>query len=135
MSSDLPQSSPSARRLSTNSPTSTHSEHPQSVTRSTSSMQTRIGMSPRQTNVGTLSGTTDRGPDSPTVSTRSDSPFSPGAVDRVFPMRSVVSVDPTATPMPHGDGEVNFLGVKLEPERGLAARREINLKEPRPRSE
>ncbi|KAI9806567.1 MAG: Light-sensor Protein kinase [Piccolia ochrophora] len=37
----------------------------------------------------------------------SDSPFSqlsPGVVDRVFPIRSVVSVDPTQTPMPRNEG-------------------------------
>ena len=91
-------------------------------------------MSPRQTNVSIFSGTTDHGPDSPTVSTRSDSPFSPGAVDRVFPIRSVVSVDSTATPMTHGEGEDRFLGMRLGPEGGLLARRGINLKEPRSRS-
>jgi light-regulated signal transduction histidine kinase (bacteriophytochrome)/CheY-like chemotaxis protein len=91
-------------------------------------------MSPRQTNVSIFSGTTDHGPDSPTVSTRSDSPFSPGAVDRVFPIRSVVSVDSTATPMTHSEGEDRFLGMRLGPEGGLLARRGINLMEPRSRS-
>jgi light-regulated signal transduction histidine kinase (bacteriophytochrome) len=91
-------------------------------------------MSPRQTNVSSFSGTTDNGPTSPTVSTRSASPFSPGAVDRVFPIRSVVSVDATATPTRRGDGEDHSPGTKLGLEGGLAARRRINLSESGSRS-
>ena len=97
-------------------------------------MQTRIGMPPQQTNVSIFSGATDDGPGSPTVPTRRDSPFSPGAVDRVFPIRSMVSVDSTATPMPRGEGEDHFPGMKLGLEGGRVARRGINLKESRSRS-
>lgn len=91
-------------------------------------------MSPRQTNVSIFSGATDDGPGSPTVPTRGDSPFSPGTVDRVFPIRSMVSVDSTATPMPRGEGEDHFPGMKLGLEGGRVARRGINLKESRSRS-
>ncbi|KAI9871254.1 MAG: hypothetical protein M1830_003140, partial [Pleopsidium flavum] len=44
---------------------------------------------------------------SPPITAKSDSPFgqlSPGNTDRVFPIRSVVSVDPTPTPLNRPDG-------------------------------
>jgi light-regulated signal transduction histidine kinase (bacteriophytochrome) len=91
-------------------------------------------MSPRQTNVSNFSGATDDGLSSPTVPTRGDSPFSLGTVDRVFPIRSMVSVDSTATPTPCGEGGDHIPGMKLGPEGGRVARRGINLKESRSRS-
>jgi light-regulated signal transduction histidine kinase (bacteriophytochrome)/DNA-binding response OmpR family regulator len=91
-------------------------------------------MSPRQTNVSIFSGAMDKRPGSPTSSTRGDSSFSPDTVDRVFPIRSVVSVDSNATPMPRADGEDHFPGMNLGLEGGLAARRGISRKDSRMRS-
>jgi light-regulated signal transduction histidine kinase (bacteriophytochrome) len=90
-------------------------------------------MSPRRTNVSIVSGATD-GPGSPTSPTRADSTFSPGTVDRVFPIRSVVSVDSNATPMPRAEGDDHFPGMNLGLEGNLAARRGIVQRETRTRS-
>ena len=44
-------------------------------------------------------------------STNRNSVLGPKATDRVFPVRSVVSVDPTATPMPRGESGDEFPGM------------------------
>ncbi len=52
---------------------------------------------------------------SPAASTRSDDAYSnlsPGSVDRVFPIRSAVTIDPTATPMPRGEMGSGLAGVR-----------------------
>jgi light-regulated signal transduction histidine kinase (bacteriophytochrome) len=91
-------------------------------------------MSPRQANVSTFSGATGSGHIPASPLNRADSSFSPGAIDRVFPVRSVVSVDTSATPMPHGEGEDHFPGMNLGLEGELAARRGIIPKETRTHS-
>ncbi|KAF2210815.1 hypothetical protein CERZMDRAFT_121668 [Cercospora zeae-maydis SCOH1-5] len=55
---------------------------------------------PRTNKHADLSGVSDR-PQSPSSST--DGQLSPAAADRVFPIRSVVSVDPTPTPLTRGE--------------------------------
>jgi len=47
---------------------------------------------------------------------------SPGSINRVFPIRSAVSIDPTATPMPRQEAD-EFPGMNLGIEGTLAARR------------
>ena len=127
MSSDQPQSASLLRRASTSSRTSISSDHGrpilQSVTRTASSKQTRIGMSSPQTNLNTFSEGSDNGSGSPTSYVSRDSSFSPGTVDRVFPIRSVVSVDSNATPMPRGEEEEHFPGMKMGLEGELATKR------------
>ncbi|KAL8860621.1 MAG: hypothetical protein Q9178_002974 [Gyalolechia marmorata] len=65
-------------------------------------------------------------------SSLSDSPFmNPSAEDRVFPIRSVVSVDPTQTPVPRSEqGEECFPGMAL-PRRSTAGSVEESYPTPR----
>ena len=65
-----------------------------------------------------LQGIDTYGTSSPIASPSSESPFgamSPAAADRVFPIRSVVSLDPTPTPKPSTDttGGDEFPGISL----------------------
>ena len=65
-----------------------------------------------------LQGNDKHGTNSPITSPSSESPFgamSPAATDRVFPIRSVVSVDPAPTPKPRMDPTVGdgFPGMSL----------------------
>ena len=83
-------------------------------------------MSPRQTTVSIFSGNNSEPPPPPTQSVKSDSPtavLSPGAVDRVFPVRSVVSVDHSATPLPPAE-QVNEFPFTLDHTGSIAARRD-----------
>ncbi len=66
---------------------------------------------PRTGSVSMFSGAADT-PTSP-VSGLRYSALSPEAMDRVFPVRSVVSVDPLATPMPRGDVGDGFLSMNV----------------------
>jgi len=50
---------------------------------------------------------------------------SPGSINRVFPIRSAVSIDPTATPLPRHEAD-EFPGMNLGIEGTLAARRGLN---------
>ena len=118
MSSDQPQSTSSSTI-----PSDHGNAILQSMTRTASSTQTRIGMSPRQTSLSIFSETTGNRPGSPTSVIRHDSSFSPGAVDRVFPIRSVVSVDSNATPMPRVEEEDHFPDMKPGLESELATMR------------
>jgi light-regulated signal transduction histidine kinase (bacteriophytochrome) len=81
-----------------------------------------IGTTPKTSTVSIFSGNTDS-PSTPTSGPR-DSALSPSATDRIFPVRSVVSVDPSATPMPRGDGGDGFPGLSLNEVRGLSKRRD-----------
>ncbi|EXJ91402.1 hypothetical protein A1O1_04514 [Capronia coronata CBS 617.96] len=42
-----------------------------------------------------------------------DPPMSPGSINRVFPIRSAVSIDPAATPLPRGEDGSGFPGMRL----------------------
>lgn len=75
---------------------------------------------PRTSSVSIFSGATDT-PSSPNLDPR-NSALSPKVADRVFPVRSVVSVDPTATPMPRGEGGDGFPDVSLNG--GIESRRQ-----------
>ncbi|KAK5412745.1 hypothetical protein LTR06_005716 [Exophiala xenobiotica] len=75
---------------------------------------TWIPIGPTQSPVSMFTGR-GHGPVSPAASTRSDdahSNLSPGSVDRVFPIRSAVTIDPTATPMPRGETGSGFPGMR-----------------------
>jgi hypothetical protein len=50
--------------------------------------------------------------------------MSPGTIDRVFPVRSVVSIDPTATPAPRLESSEGFPGMDLHMDSGIAERRQ-----------
>ena len=51
---------------------------------------------------------------SPSISRSEEasSALSPGSIDRVFPVRSAVSIDPVATPMPHTDSSGSYPGMR-----------------------
>lgn len=68
-----------------------------------------FGMTPRRSSVSIFSGASNA-PLSPTLGPKR-SPLSPEITDRVFPVRSVVSVDATVTPAPQGETEDEFPGV------------------------
>jgi light-regulated signal transduction histidine kinase (bacteriophytochrome) len=72
---------------------------------------TGVGKMPVTSSVSIFSGVKDPLP-SPTSSAK-NSALSPEATDRVFPVRSVVSVDPAATPMPRGESGDDFPGMSL----------------------
>ena len=55
-----------------------------------------------------------------------NSALSPGSIDRVFPIRSAVSIDPHATPMSRQESSDGFPGLRLSQDSGIAARREQN---------
>ncbi|KAF7505489.1 hypothetical protein GJ744_000736 [Endocarpon pusillum] len=79
-----------------------------------------IGMMPRTSSVSIFSGATDT-PSSSNLDPR-NSALSPKVADRVFPVRSVVSVDPTATPTPRGEGGDDFPDMSLNG--GIESRRQ-----------
>ena len=79
----------------------------------------------RQTSVSMFTGKVDLPPASPTSESLS-SALSPGSIDRVFPIRSVVSVDPHATPMVRQESGDEFPDLRLSHDSGIAARREQN---------
>jgi hypothetical protein len=61
-------------------------------------------------------------PRSPTQMSEVQSPLNPDAADRVFPVRSQVSVDPTPTPMVRGTGEEYPFGMTPSYEAGMLRR-------------
>ncbi|EXJ76324.1 uncharacterized protein A1O5_00832 [Cladophialophora psammophila CBS 110553] len=73
---------------------------------------TWIPIAPIQSHVSMFTGRSDTEPlISPSLSTNSDegkSTLSPGSINRVFPVRSTVSIDPVATPMPRMDSTSGF---------------------------
>jgi hypothetical protein len=74
-----------------------------------------------------FTGRTDPVPSSPAASNRSDgfaAALSPGSIDRVFPIRSAVSIDPTATPMARHESRDGFPGLRLNNESSIAQRRD-----------
>ena len=78
-----------------------------------------------------FTGRSDRDPPpaSPTWSQKSDGPgsvLSPGSIDRVFPVRSAVSIDPTATPMARGESGDGFPGFRVPNDSGTAGRRDTS---------
>lgn len=52
-----------------------------------------------------------------------DAVVSPGSIDRVFPVRSAVSIDPNATPMMRNEPNDGYPGMTLGGEAALASRR------------
>jgi light-regulated signal transduction histidine kinase (bacteriophytochrome) len=85
---------------------------------------------PRETSVSMFTGRTDR-PSSPSPSQGSNDPIStlsPGSIDRVFPIRSAVSIDPTATPMYRHESSDGFPGLRIGNDSGVARRRESTRK-------
>jgi len=112
----------SSRRASTESQHSQRSHAESFATQ----RQHMMPSGPRQASISMFTGRSDI-PPSPAHSVRSDGPssaFSPGSIDRVFPIRSAVSVDPFATPMIRNESADGFPGMNLGMEGGIAARRE-----------
>ncbi len=76
-----------------------------------------------------FTGRSDGPPPSPSTSSqRSDGPasaLSPGSIDRVFPIRSAVSIDPNATPMSRQESTDGFPGLRLD-DSSIASRREAS---------
>ncbi|KAL9113895.1 MAG: hypothetical protein Q9227_002029 [Pyrenula ochraceoflavens] len=71
----------------------------------------RLGMEPYKTSVSIFRGNnaaTAQDPPSPRSSVPTPGPLSPETADRVFPVRSVVSVDTNATPMPQANPGASF---------------------------
>ena len=81
-----------------------------------------IGEPAAQANVSMFTGERDKvSMPSSAFSQASDGPLSSNTQDRVFPIRSVVSVDPTATPMPRPSSDGGFPGMSVPPEATAAA--------------
>lgn len=78
---------------------------------------------PRQTSVSMFTGSNDKHPSSPSGYDNGGSVVSPGSIDRVFPIRSAVSIDPTATPMARGESSDGYPGMTLGAQGTIAARR------------
>ena len=73
-----------------------------------------------------FTGAVDQPPPSPICSHKSDgipSVMSPGSIDRVFPIRSAVSIDPNATPMARGESSDGFPGMDGASNAAFASRR------------
>lgn len=92
-------------------------------------------MRPKDTTVSMFSDGSVPQPRSPTISTGAEharaaaqgtphAPPSPTAADRVFPVRSVVSVDPNATPMQRGESGDGFPGLVLGHDGNTGPRRQ-----------
>ncbi|KIW29944.1 uncharacterized protein PV07_05728 [Cladophialophora immunda] len=77
---------------------------------------TWIPIAPIQSHVSMFTGRSDAEPPvSPSLSARSDEgklTLSPGSINRVFPVRSTVSIDPVATPMPRMDLAGGYPGMR-----------------------
>lgn len=89
-------------------------------------------VTPKETSISMFTGRTDR-PSSPTPSTGSNDPMSalsPGQIDRVFPIRSAVSIDPNATPMYRQESSDGFPGLRIGADSSVARRRESNRTAP-----
>ncbi len=56
------------------------------------------------------------------------SAMSPGSIDRVFPVRSAVSIDPAATPGPRYESNDGFPGMNLSMNSTIAERRQMAQK-------
>lgn len=85
-------------------------------------------MGPRTTSVSMFTGFGDmRGvpaaPPSPSSQFDGGAVVSPGSIDRVFPIRSAVSIDPSATPMTRNDVGEEYPGMSLGGEGTIAAAR------------
>ncbi|KAL9617604.1 MAG: hypothetical protein Q9160_007617 [Pyrenula sp. 1 TL-2023] len=80
----------------------------------------RLGLVPQQTDVSIFSGKKDQASISPKSLTRPSGPLSPEVPDRVFPVRSVVSVDPSATPQPQSFKDDFFAGFVPAQDRNLS---------------
>jgi light-regulated signal transduction histidine kinase (bacteriophytochrome) len=83
-------------------------------------------MGSKESPVSMFTGRSDHPPPSPTWSQKSGGHgaiLSTGSVDRVFPIRSAVSIDPTATPLPRGETGDGFPGMRLLSDAGTAGRR------------
>ena len=90
----------------------------------------RISMIPRQSPISMFTGRSDHDalPNSPTWPQKADGQGvrSPGTIDRVFPIRSAVSIDPTATPMARDESGDGFPGMRIPSDAGIAGRRETS---------
>jgi light-regulated signal transduction histidine kinase (bacteriophytochrome)/CheY-like chemotaxis protein len=62
------------------------------------------------------------------------SAMSPSTIDRVFPVRSAVSIDPTATPAPRQETSNGFPGMNLHLDSAIAERRQKHSESARPSS-
>ena len=86
-----------------------------------------IGMSPRRATVSTLQGAND--PPAPSTSSAVQevpvSALSPNASDRVFPIRSVVSVDRNAMPLSRIHPGQEAIGIDLTLDNNINTRREL----------
>lgn len=116
----------SSRRASTSSSHSTLSDPAHATGRPTSRGQgtIRLPLAPRQTLVSMFTGVTGDGPASPSRKERSQNPLSPGSIDRVFPVRSAVSIDPSATPVPQVESGDGFPGFGTGTDTGYPSQRD-----------
>ncbi|KIV82878.1 hypothetical protein PV11_04945 [Exophiala sideris] len=109
--SDSPKSQPQAASSAEGS----RSQQPQTEAQKKRAMRpTWIPIGPTTSQVSMFTGRGE-GPVSPSASLRSEdgySALSPRSIDRVFPIRSAVSIDPTATPMPRGESGSGFPGMR-----------------------
>ena len=71
-----------------------------------------------------FTGLSSNQPSSPIRSDHGYGALSPGSIDRVFPVRSAVSIDPTATPMPMSETGDSFPGFHVGSEAQATARRD-----------
>lgn len=89
--------------------------------------QPRMSMGPRTTSISMFTGANDfrspAAPPPPSSQFDGGAMISPGSIDRVFPIRSAVSIDPSATPMPKPESINEYPGMSLGIEGTIAARR------------
>jgi light-regulated signal transduction histidine kinase (bacteriophytochrome)/CheY-like chemotaxis protein len=78
----------------------------------------------RQTSVSMFTGLSQQPTVSQSRNGNASPTMSPGTIDRVFPVRSVVSIDPTATPAPRLESSEGFPGMDLHMDSGIAERRQ-----------
>lgn len=120
--------SPSSRRDSVSSQTSTRSSQyggaamPGSPR--ISHVERRFPSAARQISVSMFTGLSQQPAPSQSRNGHPSPTMSPGTIDRVFPVRSVVSIDSTATPAPRTESSEGFPGMELHMNSGIAERRQ-----------
>ncbi|KAK5946189.1 hypothetical protein PMZ80_000330 [Knufia obscura] len=89
-----------------------------------SQRQAWMPSAPRQSSVSMFTGQSSRNDlPSPRGHESGGEVLSPGSINRVFPIRSAVSIDPTATPQPRIESSDGYPGMNLGIEGTLATRR------------
>ncbi|KAJ9605317.1 hypothetical protein H2200_009974 [Cladophialophora chaetospira] len=105
----------SATGNSPSSPSAGQSHNPESPSRPGQQRPPQwVPIPPVQAQLSMFTGRSDAAPlRSPSLSRTDDgrSAMSPGSIDRVFPVRSAVSIDPVATPLPRTDSSSGYPGL------------------------